>query len=115
MLPITTPVNMRLPGMPVSSFSSRSVDTVASFATNPTVPGTPAMDAAAAAARTTSAGLFRPSPDSSRMSRVPVVRSMAPTIMNNVALNRACDTVRASPARSAPGEPIPTTAMMKPS
>ena len=49
------------------------------------------------------------------MSRVPVVWSIAPTIMNSVALNMECANVMARPAIVASREPTPITAVIKPS
>ena len=113
--PTTSTTSVILPGMPVSSSSCRIASRAASLATNPNSGGIPAIDAAEITASEVSHGCFLPRPDSSWMSRVPVVWSMAPTIMNSAALNIECANVIARPAIAASREPTPMTVMMKPS
>lgn len=64
---ITPASTARSTAVPCSSAS-----TAASFATNPAIGGRPAIEAAASPATTARAGALRPTPLSSRRSRVPV-------------------------------------------
>ena len=115
MEPTTSTTSVMLPGMPVSSSSCRMASRAVSLATKPSSGGIPAMDAAEMTASTISSGCFLPSPDSSRMSRVPVEWSMAPATINSAALNSEWAKVMAKPAMAASREPTPMTVMMKPS
>ena len=113
--PSTKPTSSTLRGMPYSSSSWSVASSVASFATKPHSGGMPAIDAAAMVASAATSGSLRPRPESSRISRVPDVWSIAPTIMNSAALNSECAKTSASPASVASREPMPITAVMNPS
>ena len=113
--PTTRPIAVNTPGMPRSGSACSTESSAASLATNPNNGGTPAIDAAARPAMMSICGRRAPSPDNCRTSRVPVVWSIAPTIMNSVALNIAWPSVSASAASIAARVPIDVTVMMKPS
>ena len=80
--------------------SSRSAVSVDSFATNPMVGATPAMDATEMNAAVAMTGACRPTPLSSLMSRVESCLSITPTMRNSADLNSACPITRARPARA---------------
>ena len=113
--PTTRPMAVNTPGMPRRGSASSTASSAASLATNPNSGGTPAIDAAARPAMMNICGRRSPRPDNCRTSRVPVVWSMAPTIMNRVALNIAWPRVRARAASIAARVPMDVTVMMKPS
>ena len=113
--PTTSATRVRCPGMPCSSSSCRIASSAASLAMKPNSGGMPAIDAAETTASAAMKGSRRARPDSSPMSRVPVVWSIAPTIMNSVALNSECANVMANPAMVASREPTPMTVVIKPS
>ena len=77
--------------------------------------GTAAIDAAATAAAPATSGSRFATPDSLRMSRVPVERSTMPTTRNRAALNSAWEMIMATPAIIAERVPSPHMAIRKPS
>ena len=101
--------------MPCSISSLSTASSADSFATKPKNGGIPAIDAADTAAKNATNGSRFANPDSSWMSRVPVEWSIAPTIMNSVALNIECPNVIARPAIVASRDPMPITVVIKPS
>ena len=87
----------------------------ASLARNPVSGGMPAIDSTARPPTAASTGTRRPTPLSSRRSRVPAEWSMTPTHMNSVDLNSAWAMTMPSPARAAASVPSPTRRTMNPS
>ena len=110
---MNTSINCR--GVPTRRSSCRTASRAASLATNPSSGITPAIEAAARIAMTANSGCLRPKPERSKISRVPVEWSIAPTTINSVALNSECATVSARPASMASREPMATTEVIKPS
>ncbi len=94
---------------------SRSVLNTASLATKPSSGGRPAMEAAASTATRARTRWLRHSPDISRRSRVPVCRSIMPTVKNKVALKAACPISSAIPASATLESPNASTNVRKPS
>ena len=85
------------------------------MATKPYSDGTAAIEAAESVPITATTGAARPTPESTRRSRVPNFLSMMPTTMNSGALNTACAMSIARPANTASWVARPATAARKPS
>lgn len=85
------------------------------MATKPYSGGTAAIEAAETVPITAMIGAARPTPDSTRRSRVPNILSMMPTTMNRGALNTACAISIASATITASCVATPATAARKPS
>src|SRR6478609_9128913 len=83
--------------------SSQSDSSALSLDTNPASGTMPAIERPANVAGTATGSSRRPTPDSSRRSRVPVHLSTTPTVRKSVDLKRACAMTRAS-AESADGD-----------
>ncbi len=73
------------------------------------------MDAPASTAVPATTGMARPTDESWRRSRLPVLWSTMPTTRNNVDLNNACEISSATPPRAAARVPRPVITIRKPS
>ena len=100
---------------PRRSSSARNASNPASLPTKPSSGGSPAIDAAAAAAVIALPRSDVHSPESRRTSRVPVAWSIVPVTRNSGALNSPCASSIAIPAMAAIRVPAPNRTMRKPS
>jgi hypothetical protein len=98
------------PGPAARSASSKNI----SFDRKPLTSGTPAIEAAATIASVAVHGMWRISPASLRMSRVPVSWSMMPAVMNSEALKVAWFRTWNTAATLASGESRPTRNTISP-